>query len=281
MDPSVGPRQGAVEEESIAMSSDFVDSLPIWGVFVLFAIVALLFYEGGFRIGRWWQERTPEEKEGPTGMLVGSILALMAFLLAITMGMATDRYDTRRGAVLAEANSIGTTFLRTDFLPEPASSRSQELIREYVPLRIVEDEPSDEEVAAVLVRSDAILTELWSIAAEVARAAPDSEMVALYITSLNETIDANTTRVTAGLIARVPETIALLLFLGSALTLGMVGFSAGLTRRRSPLTAIVLVIVLGAVIALIVDIDRPLGGTLTTGQQPLIALEQQIGPPSP
>ena len=96
-----------------------------------------------------------------------------------------------------------------------------------------------------------------------------------------ETIDVNTTRVTAGLFARVPETIVLLLFVGSALTLGMVGFSAGLTRRRSPLTAIVLVVVLGAVIALIVDIDRPNGGTLTTGQQPLIALEQQIGPPSP
>ena len=47
------------------------------------------------------------------------------------------------------------------------------------------------------------------------------------------------------------------------------------------LTALVLVVVLGAVIALIVDIDRPTGGTLTTSQQPLIMLQQQIGPPSP
>ena len=72
------------------MAADFVDPLPIWGVFLLFAIIALLFYEGGFRLGRWWQGRTPEEKEGPTGMIVGSILALMAFLLAITMGMAEE-----------------------------------------------------------------------------------------------------------------------------------------------------------------------------------------------
>ena len=69
-------------------------------MFLAFALLALLLYELGFRFGRWWQDRTPEEKEGPTGMLVGSILALMAFLLAITMGMATDRYDTRRGLVL-------------------------------------------------------------------------------------------------------------------------------------------------------------------------------------
>lgn len=59
------------------------------------------------------------------------------------------------------------------------------------------------------------------------------------------------------------------------------GYSAGLTGRRSPLTANVLNVVLGAVIALVVDIDRPTGGTFTTSQQPLIALQEQIGPPSP
>lgn len=260
------------------MFMDFVDSLPLWGVFVVFAIISLLLYEMGFRFGRWWQHRTPEEKEGPTGMLVGSILALMAFLLAITMGMATDRFDARRGAVLAEANSIGTTFLRAGYLPEPVSSQSQELLREYVPLRM----PSD--VSAIpeqLARSDEILAELWSTAEDLARSTSDSEMLALYIESLNETIDMNTVRVTAGLFARVPETIVLLLFVGATLTLGMVGYNAGLTRRRSPLTAVVLIVVLGAVITLIVDIDRPTGGTLTTSQQPLIALQEQMGPPSP
>ncbi|WP_417565697.1 hypothetical protein [Marinobacter sp.] len=61
-----------------------------------------------------------DEKEGPTGMIVGSLLALMAFLLAVAMGMASDRFDTRRGLVLAGANSIGTTYLRAGYLPEPA-----------------------------------------------------------------------------------------------------------------------------------------------------------------
>ncbi len=43
-------------------------------------------------------------------MLVGSLLALLAFLLAVTMGMASDRFDTRRQLVIAEANSIGTAW---------------------------------------------------------------------------------------------------------------------------------------------------------------------------
>ena len=102
---------------------EWLDSLPIAGVFVAFAVIGLIVYEVGFRIGRWWQRRTPEEQEGPTGMIVGSLFALMAFLLAITMGMASDRFDTRRGLVLAEANSVGTTYLRAGYLPEPASSQ--------------------------------------------------------------------------------------------------------------------------------------------------------------
>lgn len=261
------------------MLTNLFDSLPIAGVFVAFAIGALVLYELGFRFGRWWQSRTPEEREGPTGMIVGSILALMAFLLAITMGMATDRFDVRRGVVLAEANAVGTTYLRAGYLPEPVASQSRELLREYVPLRMA---PGGlEAIEEVLARSDEILGELWTMAEGLARSTPDSEMLGLYIESLNETIDVNTTRVTAGLYARVPETIVDLLVIGAALTLGMVGFNAGLTARRSPLTALVLVVVLGAVIALIVDIDRPTGGTLTTSQQPLIMLQQQIGPPSP
>lgn len=262
------------------MFQDLIDSLPIPGVFAAFALLALVLYELGFRLGRWWQARTPEEKEGPTGMLVGSILALMAFLLAITMGMATDRYDTRRGLVLAEANDIGTTYLRAGYLSEPASSASRELLREYVPLRIAPEGATVEALAAELARAHDILAELWALAEELVRTTPDSDTLALYIDSLNETIDVGTMRETAAIYARVPETVLLLLFVGSALTLGVVGYNAGLTGRRSPLTAIVLIAVLGAVITLIVDIERPQGGSLTVSQVPLIQLAEQIGPPA-
>jgi hypothetical protein len=256
-----------------------LDSLPIGGVFVAFSIVALITSEGGYRLGRWWQEHTPDEKEGPTAMIVGSLLGLMAFLLAITMGMATDRFDTRRRIVLAEANSVGTTYLRAGYLPEPASSRIRDLLREYVPLRIVTNDHADLRVR--MVRSVEIQTKVWSIAEGLARATPQSDVLALFIDSLNETIDLHETRVTAGLYARVPETILLLLILGSIVTLGTVGYNAGLTRRRSPFTAFALILALGAVTTLVVDLDRPQEGLLKVNQQPLIDLQEQIGVPPP
>lgn len=256
-----------------------VDSLPIVCFFAAFTIVALVTAEVGYRLGSWSQARRADEKEGRTTMIVGSLLALMAFLLAITMGMASDRFDTRRTLVLAEANSVGTTYLRAGYLPEPASSNIKNLIRDYVPLRIATNDLA--EVRVAMARSVEIHAKLWSIAEGLARTTPDSDVLALFIASLNETIDLHETRVIAGLYARVPETILILLLLGSMLTLGMVGYNAGLTLRRSPLSAIVLIVVLGAVITLVVDLDRPREGFLEVSQQPLIDLQKQIGALAP
>jgi hypothetical protein len=257
----------------------FIDALPIVGFFVAFSIVALVTIEFGYRLGRWWQTRTADEKEGPTTMIVGSLLALMAFLLAITMGMASDRFDTRRHLVLSEANAVGTAYLRAGYLPEPASSKVRDLLRVYAPLRIATSDPAD--IRVRLNRSVEIQGKLWSITEELARAAPDSDVLALFIVSLNEMIDLHETRVTAGLYARVPETILILLLLGSLLTLAMVGFNAGLTLQRAPPTVVILIIVLSAVITLVVDLDRPRDGFLEVSQQPLIDLLEQIGLPPP
>jgi len=252
-----------------------IDSIPIVALFLVFLLLALTAQEIGCRFGRWWQDHTPDEREGPTAMIVGSLLALMAFLLAITMGMATDRFDARRAILLAEANSLGTTYLRAGYLPEPSSSEIRNLLREYVGLRIVGSDTSD--IRSSLERSVELQGQLWLIAEELARDLPESEMLALFIASLNESIDLHETRVTAGMYARVPSTILALLLVGSMLTLGMVGYNAGLTRRRSLVTAVGLNILLGATITLVVDLDRPQSGFLKVNQQPMIDLQNQIG----
>ena len=253
-----------------------LDPISIPGVFVLLVVILLAAYEIGFRVGRWWQIKTPEETTGPTDALVGSIIAFLAFLLAITMGMASDRFDTRRALVLDETNAIGTAYLRAGYLPAPYSEQSQQLLREYVPLRINTDDR--ETLAANFARSVAIQRELWTMVEEMA-ATESSDVFALYIESVNDVIDLHTSRETAIVFARVPETVVILLILGSGITLGMVGYSAGLTTRRSPLTAAVLVVLLSVVLTLVVDLDRPRNGFLQVSQQPIVNLMNQLGPP--
>ncbi len=72
-----------------------------------------------------------------------------------------------------------------------------------------------------------------------------------------------------------------LLLGGSALSLVMVGYSAGIKGRRSILTASVLILVLGVVTTLVVDLDRPYEGLLTTSQQALLDVQQWMGEQSP
>jgi hypothetical protein len=255
------------------MSQQPLDDIPLLVVVAALFVVTLAFYELGYRIGRWRERRASGEISGTTGMIVGSILALMAFLLAIAMGMAADRFDTRRGLVLQEANAIGTTLLRAGYLPEPHSTQLEALLREYVPLRIVDDE---DELQAQISRSVEIHDEMWTIAEELARESGERPVVAIFIESLNETIDLHTSRVTAGLYARVPPTVIWLLVAGVVLSVGMVGYNAGLTDRRSPITAVVLAVALSAVIALVVDLDRPSDGVIRTSQQPLIDLRDSL-----
>ena len=130
------------------------------GLFVLLAVVA----EAGFRSGRAYAaKRTPADKE-MTGIsaLTGGMLALMAFVLAVTIGFAQDRFEARRDTTLTEANTIGTAWLRTD-LAGPAGKPVAILIEDYARIRlsyIRETDPAA--IDAALVRTNALQTEIWA-----------------------------------------------------------------------------------------------------------------------
>jgi hypothetical protein len=94
-------------------------------------------------------------------------------------------------------------------------------------------------------------------------------------------VSLNQTRVVTGIYSRVPETVMLLLLVGSALALGMVGYNGGLSKHRSLLSAVVMIFALGAVTTLVVDLDRPQDGFLTVSQQALRDVQGWIGPPTP
>ena len=189
-------------------------------------------------------------------MLVGSLLALMAFLLAVTMGMAVGplRLAPPAGARGGQRHRHG---LPAGGLPAAAGVATRPASCCASTCRCASTPPTRSSSRANFARSAQIQAQLWAIVEPLARSTPDSQVLALYISALNDMIDLGETRLTAIVYARVPETIVWLLFLGAALTLGMVGFHAGLHRRRSLIGAVVLVIVLGAVITLVVDLDRP------------------------
>ncbi len=252
------------------------NSVPIWLIGVVFILFCLTAYELGFRLGRWWQRRTPGEQEGPTGVLVGSLLALLAFMLAIATGMAADRFDARRGFVIDQANDIRVAYLEAGYLPAPASDQIQQLLREYVPLQVG---TTDSSILAQNINKSADLeAQMWAITQDIARTS-SNDVLAEFVSSLGEVTKVHQDRLNAVFNVRVPATILWLLIGGAILSIGMVGFGAGVTEHRSVITAVVLIVALGATILLVLDLDSPTQGLITVSQQPLIDLVQFLGPP--
>ena len=159
------------------MSDQPLDALPIWGVYIVIVLVALLTVEVGYQLGRYWQQRTEQGKESTVGALVGATLALLAFLLVFLTGAAANRFDTRRQLVVTEANAIGTNYLRAGYLDEPYRTDIRQFLREYVDIRLKAVTDPDT-TAYALARSEEIHTELWNRAEVIAvTARPNSDMV--------------------------------------------------------------------------------------------------------
>jgi hypothetical protein len=58
-----------------------------------------------------------EEDPGDFGIVLGATLTLLALLIGFSFSMAVSRYDQRKNYEEAEANAIGTEYVRADLLP--------------------------------------------------------------------------------------------------------------------------------------------------------------------
>jgi hypothetical protein len=229
--------------------------------------------EGGFRLGKWRHARSEDEKAAPVGTIVAAVLGLLAFLLAFTFQMAASRFESRRLAVLEEANAIHTAYLRTGLLPEPQRTETARLLREYVDLRV--RAVAEANLAEGIARSEELQERLW---VEAVKAAQNKDgtpaLTSLFIQSLNGTIELHAKRVLLGIRSRIPLSIWVSLFCLALLTMAAVGYHAGLSSTRRSIAMLGMVVAFAAVLFLIADLDRPGEGFLSVSQQAMVDLQR-------
>ena len=250
-----------------------LDAIPLWGIFILTVALVLLAVESGYILGRRRHTRAADEQAGAVGTLVGSTLGLLAFILAFVFSFASARVDARRTALMEEANAIGTTYLRADMLPEPHRTEIRRLLREDVDAQL--EAVQTVRVMETIHRVDAIHTELWQHAAAVGRDNPNSEVVSIFISSLNESIDNYARRLLA-VRTRVSAPVWISLYLLTFLALFAMGYHIGLTgTSRSPAVVFV-ALSFALVICLVADLDRPHEGLMRVSQQPMVDLQMMM-----
>src|SRR6185436_2515426 len=86
------------------------------GIFVF--ILVTFSYWAGNRLRMRAIRRDPEHVKTDVKTINGMLIGLLGLLLAFTFSMANSRYDDRRKLIIEEANTIGTTVLRTDMYPD-------------------------------------------------------------------------------------------------------------------------------------------------------------------
>lgn len=206
-------------------------------------------------------------------VLEGALLTLFGLLMGFTFSMAVTRYDIRRELPVKEANAIGTTWLRSATLPEPLRTQTQDLLREYVPTRVrfLAAGHDTEEMKESLSRAADLQARLWSIASNYAFDHRDP-ITALYVSTLNDSIDVTEER-TAAFENRVPgEAWGMLLFIGFAASV-VVGMDVS---SRSAVLRILLPFIVAGALAMTLDMDSPRYGLVKISQPSMERLAQQV-----
>ena len=254
-----------------------LDQSPIWVVYLVTVVVALVGAEIGFRIGTWQQRRDPSSRKTPmTGAVVGGMLGLMAFLMAFCIGIVIGQHNGRKAMVVTEANAVGTAHLRAGFLGEPDRTSTRDLLREYVEMRLaVAADPALYD--STLTRSEEIHGELWSIVEDNVRQGQESAIMALFVDAINEVIDVHSLRL-AAVDLRLPELLWLVLYAATVLSFLLVGVASSADGKRDPLAILLFGLAFVAVLIVIVDLDRPQQGILTVSQTALSDLLRQMTP---
>lgn len=249
-----------------------LSSLPLWAVFILTALLFFAGYEAGHVAGRRRRSRGAEERE-ELGSLVGAMLGLLGFIIAITFGGQLARYDAAKGLLLDEATAIYTTFLRADMLPEAARDETRNLLYRYTRARSDTGRAAGERIA----EAERIQGELWRIAISASSDVPEQFPQEVYFDALNEVIALHEKRVTVSITHRMPATFWIVLYVLAVLSFAVTGYHGALSSgSRSPIRPIA-VLGFAVLVMLVADLDDFGQGGLRIDQAALNDVAARMG----
>jgi hypothetical protein len=241
--------------------------------FLLLAAVTVASVLGALEVGHRLGRAAPVA-DHQVSTFTASILALVGLLLAFSFSMAGDRHALRRAAAVQEANSIGTFWLRTSLVPEPVRTEMRSRVRRYVDLHLEHRLAGFGATTTEETEAGQLQRELWALFTEDARREPEAARLRLVAPALNTMID-NTASVLAARENRLPDAIFVYLFLLIVVAGVVVGYRPRGEKRNLILWAMFTVVV-GGVMVILLDMDRPRRGLIQTDALPYLRLRESM-----
>lgn len=208
-------------------------------------------------------------------VLLGATLTLLGLIIGFSFSMAIARYDERKSFEEAEANAIGTEFVRAGLLPAE-SAKVRSLLKRYLKLRLAfYTTPQGLALDEVNNRTSQLQNELWS-AVEGPGIAQPNPVVALVVAGMNDVLNSQG-YTQASWWNRIPHAawgLMALLAIGGNL---LVGYGSRNTKGGAGLL-MVLPLLVSIAFLLIADIDSPRGGLIRVYPRNLLALSLSLPP---
>jgi hypothetical protein len=213
-----------------------------------------------------------EEERDDFGIILSATLTLLGLLIGFSFSMAISRYDQRKNYEEAEANAIGTEYVRADLLPPGDRARVRELLRMYVDERVLFYTTRDRgRLAKINTDTAELQNELWATVRPAATAQPTA-IIALVISGMNDVLNSQG-YTQAAWWNRIPLAAwALMAAIAICCNL-LVGYGA---RRRDWHIFLILPMAVSLAFFLISDIDSPRGGAIRVAPHNLISVSESF-----
>jgi hypothetical protein len=216
-----------------------------------------------------------EEERDDFAVILGATLTLLGLIIGFSFSMAISRYDQRKNYEEAEANAIGTEYLRADLLPADTAANVRSLLRNYLDQRILFYQERGSNLDEINARTAQIQNDLWS-AIQTAASAQPTPIVSLVVSGMNDVLNSQG-YTQAAWWNRIPLAAWNLMFLIAICGNLMLGYYLHNLKIRGALS-LVLPLILSISFLLIADIDSPRRGFVHVHPQNLISLSQSLHP---
>ncbi len=240
----------------------------------LASIAALAVQWAAIYAGRFLRDKIKplsESQHKDFDVVQGATLTLLTLLIGFSFFMAITRYDQRKNDEAAEANAIGTEYVRADLLPAEDAARTRELLKQYLDRRIAYYRAGDDRsLDRIDLETEKLEAGLWSAVLPAARAEP-TQVVALAVSGMNDVLNSQG-YTQAAWWNRIPFTAWIMMGFVAVAANMMVGYGA----RRKGAFLFALPVVVSISFLLIADLDSPRGGIIRVLPQNLLALSQSL-----
>jgi hypothetical protein len=204
--------------------------------------------------------------------IIAAVLGLLAFLLAFTFSLASDRYQARQDLASREVQAIRMAYVSATLLDETDQSQLRGTLRRYIGIRAAPIR-TQAELDGMLARSSEVHRELTRIAAHVGHTIEATGIRAYVAQQLDDLVGLTYARLEIGERTRTPTAVIVTLFIVVAVAMFTIGWHAGERGLRRRHAAWALAVSFGAVMALISLLDRPANLVVRENQRLMVELQ--------